>query len=306
VKKGYATPQAMEEAIRAKARLIARELGVTPGDLVVRFYFQRLLARVFQEDGWMLKGGQALLVRYPGQARSSRDADLFRQVTDEITEAVAALERAAGRDLDDYFTFVPVSTESEGNSAKVKLEVLIGRRSKAIISIDLVVKRTPTAEPTLARLEPIVGIDWPDTWPEVLLYPLPDHIADKICAMYEQHERNDGRRVPSTRFRDLGDLLLISQQEVIGGRAVQFALASELPRRRAIPGISLTLPASFEVPDQESWARGYPKAAMEITGLRGCRSLREAAAAAEVFISPLLGVGDPGFWDPSTALWKPR
>ena len=306
MKKGYATPQAMENAIRSKAGLLARELGVTPSDQVMRFYFQRLLARVFQEDGWMLKGGQALLVRYPGQARSSRDADLFRPATEEIAEAVAALERAARRDLDDYFTFVPVSIESEGNSAKVKLEVLIGLRSKTFISVDLVVKRTPTAEPTLARLEPIVRTEWPDTWPDVLLYPLPDHIADKICAMYEQHDRNDGRRVPSTRFRDLGDLLLISQQETIEGRAVQFALASELTRRRTIPTISLTLPSSFEIPDQESWALGYPKAAMEITGLRGCRTLPEATAAAEVFISPLLRTGDPGFWTPSTTRWTSR
>jgi hypothetical protein len=63
----YVTPGAMEKAIRSKAQPVSRETGRTVGDLVLEFYFQRLLARVFQNDGWMLKGGQALLVRFPSR-----------------------------------------------------------------------------------------------------------------------------------------------------------------------------------------------------------------------------------------------
>jgi hypothetical protein len=306
VRDGYATPQAMENAISAKARSAGRETGVNPGDLVTRFYFQRLLARVFQEDGWMLKGGQSLLVRYPGHARASRDADLFRPATDDIREAVTALERAAARDLGDYFGFSATSVQVEGNGAKVKLDVLIGRRSKTNIDVDVVVNRMPTGEPTPMRLSPAVPVDWPDTWPEVLLYPLPDHVADKICAMYELHERQDGRLVPSTRFRDLGDLILISQRESLDGRAVQFALHSEVPRRNAIPRIVLSLPEAFKIPDLKSWGRGYPKEADQITGLRGCRSMAEAARAADLFITPLLSGGDPGVWSPQAAGWLTR
>jgi len=134
----------------------------------------------------------------------------------------------------------------------------------------------------------------------VLLYPLQDHVADKICAMYEMHERSSGPDSPSTRFRDLADLLLISQREAIEGRAVQFALSVEVPRRRAL-GTKLTLPTSFQVPDPVSWAQKYPTAAAEVTGLRGCRTLDEASAAAEVFITPLLAADDPGAWDPAAA-----
>jgi hypothetical protein len=43
-------------------------------------------------------------------------------------------------------------------------------------------------------------------WPDVRLYPLADHVADKVCAMYEWHNGN-----ASGRYRDLADLLLISQ-----------------------------------------------------------------------------------------------
>jgi len=71
VKKSYATPGAMEKAIRSKAQQVSLKTGVSTGDLVMRFHYQRLLARVFQEEGWMLKGGQALLVRFPEQARAA-------------------------------------------------------------------------------------------------------------------------------------------------------------------------------------------------------------------------------------------
>lgn len=309
MKKSYATPAAMEKAIRSKAQQVSLKTGISTGDLVMRFHYQRLLARVFQDDGWMLKGGQALLVRFPEQARASRDADLFRPGVESLEEALAALKSAIERNLGDYFRFsIKSYTQSPtgaGNGAKVQIEVLIGLQRKEPLSVDVVVKRTPTGTPTEMRLEPAVPIDWPDTWPQVLLYPLQDHVADKICAMYEMHARDSGPDSPSTRFRDLADLLLISQKEVIEGHAVQFALSVEVPRRREL-GTRLTLPDSFQVPDPVSWTEKYPAAAAEVTGLRGCRTLDEATGAAEVFITPLLATGDPGVWDPAAAHWTPR
>lgn len=194
MKKSYTTPAAMEKAIQSKAQQISLKTGISTGDLVMRFHYQRLLARVFQEEGWMLKGGQALLVRFPEQARASRDADLFRPGVESLDEALAALKNAAERDLGDYFRFsvksYRQSTTGAGNGAKVQIEVLIGLQKKDPLSVDVVVKRTPTGTPTAMRLEPAVPIDWPETWPQVLLYPLQDHVADKICAMYEMHERS--------------------------------------------------------------------------------------------------------------------
>jgi hypothetical protein len=46
----------------------ARDTGRAAGDPVLEFYFQRLLARVFQNDGWMLKRGHGMLVRFPRPA----------------------------------------------------------------------------------------------------------------------------------------------------------------------------------------------------------------------------------------------
>lgn len=304
MKDRYKTPGALESAIRSKAGEVARKTGRSPGYLVEGFYFQRMLARIFLDDGaWMLKGGQSLLMRYPGRARLSRDVDLFLPDTDTIDEALAALDRALARDLDDFFRFERSTTGTDGAQAQIKINTWIGSSAKSALNVDLVVCRTPTGVPTAQPMQPEIPIDWPDTWPELQLYPLCDHIADKICAMYERHPRVGRDPVASTRHRDLGDLLLIAQSSEVIGAQVQAALRSEVPRRRAL-GTAITLPTQFEVPDRAAWAVGYPKAAREITGLKGCRTLDEASAAAEVFISPLLSSTDPGIWDPRQGAWK--
>jgi hypothetical protein len=52
---------------------MSTETGMSVSDLMRIFYFNRLAARVFTHDpdGWLIKGGQALLVRYRGAARSA-------------------------------------------------------------------------------------------------------------------------------------------------------------------------------------------------------------------------------------------
>ncbi|MET7300436.1 nucleotidyl transferase AbiEii/AbiGii toxin family protein [Embleya sp. NPDC005575] len=58
--------------------------------------------------------------------------------------------------------------------------------------------------------------------------PLVDHIADKICAIHEWRETT-----PSNRFRDLADVLLISQRESLDAAACHHALHTEAALRRA-------------------------------------------------------------------------
>jgi hypothetical protein len=115
--------------------------------------------------------------------------------------------------------------------------------------------------------------------------------------MYERH-----KGVPSTRFRDLADLLLISQREPLDGASVRVALTSEAVRRRNL-GTDLLLPEQFVIPGP-SWAGGYPAAAEMVAGLQGCRSLSDAAQAAEKFITPILACTPIGRWDPGTTSWS--
>lgn len=79
-------------------------------------------------------------------------------------------------------------------------------------------------------------------------YPILDHIADKVCGILE---RQGTGQQPSTRFKDLVDLVILVDHTV-STAAVQYqALASEARRRR------FDLPPRFSVPDLRLWETSY-------------------------------------------------
>ncbi|MEO3861620.1 nucleotidyl transferase AbiEii/AbiGii toxin family protein [Acrocarpospora sp. B8E8] len=282
----------------------AKSLGLHANMAFRSFYFSRLAARIFHHDptGWLLKGGQALLVRYPSEARLSRDIDLQRPGTRSIQEARSALLDAAALDLQDFFRFIPTSLiehSDEIGGAKQSFNVLLGTRKMDSIGVDFVTGRFPTGIPETVDLRSGIAMPWPDDWPQAQLYPLSDHIADKICAMYERHNG-----FPSSRWRDLADLLLISQREDLDGTALRIALESERLRRTGL-GLDLELPGEFCSPGP-AWTAGYESAARDVTGLRGCRSFAEATAAAHTFITPILGGPAPNHWDHTNSTWSFR
>lgn len=299
---GYATPGALDAALKIYAKRQARKAN-DAGALRRAFFFQRLAARVFLADpsGWMIKGGQALLLRYSTDARLSKDIDIQRADSSAgIDEAVQALREAVALDLNDHLTFVPTRLEPHGDEiggARQSFDVRLGIRKSESIHVDLVVGRTPTGVPEVTRLEPAVPMPWPVDWPDIRLYPVVDHMADKICAMYEWRGT-----VASSRFRDLADLLLISQRETVDAAQAQHALRTETARRAA-GGAQLRLPQAFEMP-HESWRGGYPRAAVDVTGLDGCDTWEAAATAADAFLTPLLGADFTGGWDPAARRWQ--
>ncbi|MFE3864753.1 nucleotidyl transferase AbiEii/AbiGii toxin family protein [Streptomyces goshikiensis] len=267
------------------------------------FLFQRLTARVFtaDPDQWLLKGGQALLVRYPGGARLSKDIDLQR-LTGTTQEALDALLSAAAVDLGDHMRFVPQAMQLQGNDGdgiNQTFVVYIGLQKVDTIRVDLVTNKNVTARPEDFRLMPRPDVPWPNDWPRVRLYPVVDHLADKICAMYEWHNGT----IASSRFRDLADILLMSQNEVIAAADAQHALRTEAAYRMAGAATAqLRLPSQFEMPDR-TWRAGYGKAAKEVAGLTGCSTWDDAAAAAHTFITPLLGGDISGTWYPDKTEW---
>ncbi|MFG2409945.1 nucleotidyl transferase AbiEii/AbiGii toxin family protein [Streptomyces brevispora] len=266
------------------------------------FYFNRLAARVFtnEPDGWLIKGGQALLVRYRGAARLSQDIDLQSTNPDRTAEEARELViEAASLELGDYLRYVPSKFDphsDEGRGGAQYFTVFLGTQQVATLKVDLVVGRALSGIPELRTLQSAVDLEWPVDWPDVLLYPVVDHIADKICAMYERHGE-----AGSSRYRDLADLLLLSQQEVVPGAAVIQTLQSEVERRRQA-GIRIVLPDSFTVPGP-GWPENYPRQAALVVGLRGCGSYAEAAQAAAAFIDPMLNATAKGTWNPHHAAW---
>jgi hypothetical protein len=81
------------------------------------------------------------------------------------------------------------------------------------------------------------------------MWPLEDHFADKIAAMYER--RGPDKR-HSSRVKDLVDLDLIAIKSPVSGPVTHSALRAEVRRRQDF-GIYLVLPSVFDVPDRASW-----------------------------------------------------
>lgn len=303
----YSTPAAFYGALKHKARLLARSEGLAVADVLGSYFFSRLVARVFhaQPGAWMIKGGHALLMRYAAAARLSQDIDIQHSTAGGIREAVADLLKAAAHDLDDYMTFTPTRTlmhENGAAGAKQNFRVHMGTHEVGVLKVDVVTGHTPSAPLDVRRVTPLIDLAWPADWPEARLYPIVNHLADKVCAMYERHKGS-----PSSRYRDLADILLISQHEPIDGRYAQLALRTEARRRQLTGtiGVDLVLPQTFQPPGP-AWPDRYPAAARQVPGLKGCVTWSEAAAAADAFLTPLLAPGPPGTWSAADAAWQKR
>src|SRR5664279_868404 len=99
----YRSATAFAAAINTRLKQLAQRTGAEVTALRRQFADSRALARVFTSDpqGWVLKGGVALLARSV-TARHSLDIDLLRTL-DDPDGAVDALRAALAVDLGDYF-----------------------------------------------------------------------------------------------------------------------------------------------------------------------------------------------------------
>lgn len=102
--------------------------------------------------------------------------------------------------------------------------------------------------------------------------------------------------MPSTRYRDLVDLVSIVTGASVPAADQIIAFVSEFDRRQ------LNLPASFDVPDHRLWERGYAAEARRSL-LPGGRTLNEALNLVKPFIDPLLNRTATGHWDPRARQW---
>jgi hypothetical protein len=124
-------------------------------------------------------------------------------------------------------------------------------------------------------------------------YPLVDHVADKVCAIVERH---DGR--PSTRYKDLIDLVAIVERASVAAEPQLRALRNEARRRL------LDLPPMFDAPDHNLWIPGYRAEARRATGLSALE-LTDALTVVRPFLDPLLDGSATGAWCPEGRGWLP-
>src|SRR5689334_13031612 len=121
----YATAGAFRAALEARLNERARRDGVDLQRLRRQVAFDRLLARMFDpsqpvSEGWVLKGGYALEMRFH-LARSTKDLDLtVRSGGERSGDSASLRERlqlAASIDLPDFFTFIVGEAMAELNQA---------------------------------------------------------------------------------------------------------------------------------------------------------------------------------------------
>jgi hypothetical protein len=288
----YASPAAFRRALTDRIKAAMEGKSWTYQQLQRQVAYDRLLERLYLvDDGWVLKGATALLARGLG-VRASLDVDVYRPVAREIAEA--DLLRAAGTDIGDWFRFeVGATIPISNNAVRMPVRAIVGATTWVEFHVDLTgtdlrMTGQPEEVPPIAR-----DVVRDAEQHGYLAYPVVDHVADKVAATYERHGE---RRLPSTRFRDLVDLVAIVKGGSVEAEAQGRALRSEFDRRR------VDLPQSFDVPDRAIWETGYAAEARR-SMLPDARTLDEALAVVRPFLGPVFQRTADGSWDPKRQRW---
>ncbi|MEV6298317.1 nucleotidyl transferase AbiEii/AbiGii toxin family protein [Actinoplanes sp. NPDC051861] len=296
----YTTPTAFRTALKERFGQIARtDQRYRLDELQRQFAYDRALARLFispERDHWVLKGAGALLARLT-TARHSKDLDVFLSVDDADAEyAVNALRAALQLKLGDHFTFdiirvAPLQEEAKG--ARVHVNARLGPTAFASFHIDVVVGTVMTGTPDIvAPLTPleIEGL----IRPRYRVFPIADHLADKLCATVGSYARA-GQPASSSRVKDLVDIAIIASTQTVQAAALRAAVVSNAAMRR------IELPERFTVPDMAGWATRYPKVAAEAPG-PAPDFVTATNLASQIFDTVLDGTA-VGSWSPTSRSW---
>lgn len=291
----YATPAAFRAALEARLNAAARA-GVRPvGRARKLVAFTRLLARLNHAapDQWVLKGGFALELRLPRQARATRDVDLDWAVS--LDDATNALVEAAALELDDYFEFaiqrVGDADVGAGGGIRFRADSYVAGRlfEPLIIDVGVAGGVSPADELTAPDL-----LDFAEIEPaHIRAIPLEQHIAEKLHA-YTRRYADDQ---PSSRAKDLIDIVLMSELASFEFDGLRAAIVQVFDMRA-----THELPASMAAPPRE-WAVPYRALAEEV-GLDHDLPIGHGLAAA--FLDPILA-SDTGLgrWNPKELGWQP-
>lgn len=262
-------------------------------------YLHRFLSRVFSERGdpsWVLKGGTGMLARV-ASSRATTDVDLFGQGR-TLNTALEELRRLASIDLGDFFRFsyvghtnaVAGDQQAHVDGYRVSFDVYIGVKKKDTIQVDVVVNVAMTSEVEITS--PANALDLPKLPSNPYrLYPVVDQIADKVCATLALYR---GR--PSSREKDLVDLVVLAATQEVDGTKLTHALRAESQAR------SLSLPATFQVP--ATWGRQYRKLASAVPACADYSTVEAATELARALLDPAFtGMVTGKVWTPARFAW---
>ncbi|MEA5457311.1 nucleotidyl transferase AbiEii/AbiGii toxin family protein [Sinomonas sp. JGH33] len=302
---GYKSWSAIAAAIKAKAQQDLAQGRTRHGvhEQLVQARFDRFLSRVFADggDGWILKGGTAMLARV-ADSRSTKDLDL--SAPGELDTAMRDLADRVSADLGDHIRFELVKTVNTGLGTnqpgtalrKAVFAAVDADTGKKLgdVSVDLALTHPPVGQPELK--DPANRIHLPKdlTAFPYRLWPIADHVADKVCATLGTFGG-----APSSRIKDLVDLVTIATTQQLDARELQKAIDA----RRILNNINSDL-AVFKVPDawrEQSGRREYQRLA-RTAAVDGIDDVRDAEALVAGLVDPALA-SEPA---PDGVTWVPR
>lgn len=123
------------------------------------------------------------------------------------------------------------------------------------------------------------------------LYPVVDQLADKVCATMADY---DGR--PSSREKDLVDIVVFAITQDIDGTALSLAIETERHRRKMEPFEQFLVPST--------WGPGYVKQSRPVPHCANYRTVELAAELAARLIDPALtGEAKGKTWSTGRLQW---
>lgn len=285
-------PTAFRRALEDRLKAEAKSRGRSFEELRREFLFQRFLAMIFSApDGqWVLKGGASLLMRL-ADARFSKDLDLLRMGRLSPEQAIVELRELTVPRDGDHLMFVTedgVHYSTVNPVVEISVTAYIGAKYGQF-PIDLATELHLLAAPERIRPRPVVDVPGLPTLPELVVYPLTDQVADKVCAMFELYGQSQS---PSSRYRDLLDLALIVSTSELDGRQLSLAVASETRRRKVI------MPAAMQSPGP-NWPGGYSAIARRSRIATGLHEMSAALHVVGACLNPIMsGDRTDGTWHP--------
>ena len=291
----YATPSAFRQALddRLKAEAVTSGLGLAR--LRKRVAFELFLRRLVAvaPDRWILKSALALDFRFQATSRPTRDMDLGR--ADDEDAAIEDFTAAQELALDDFFSFAIRRTDDLDDAddfRAIRFHVTAGIAGRIfdqfVVDVGFVDSiTTPDTIQTsdllsFADIEPV----------RVPTLPLPQHVAEKAHA----YTRTYGETArPSTRPKDLVDILLIAHAEHVDAAQLRYALETTFGERAQQP-----LPSELP-PPPASWSKPYQRLATEVDVEPDLDKAWHEAAA---FLNPILAGQATGFWNPQRRFWQ--
>lgn len=285
---GYSSWRGIAQAIKTEADRAAKsgESSLNVNEQIVQANHDRFLSRVFadgQDSEWLLKGGTAMLARVP-KGRATKDLDLAATNAADLDAAQEALERAASRDLGDHIRFQLTGARQTGlgqNQPGVDTRRLVftaqdaGTGRKLFdVPIDVVVGPPPVGRVETTEPSNRLQLGRPIETHPYRLFPISDQIAEKVTATMDSYA---GR--PSSRVKDLVDLVTIARTQSIDLRELQMAIDAKRALSRTPPFTEFTIP--------DDWERSYRALAMKTPAARDL-DVHEAVALTKQLVDPAL------------------